>query len=138
MLARYASVLRIPWILVILSPILCDACLAQNSTDQIKAEIARLQHSLKDKPITSPAFPEISGTIQNSLSSADSALAAGLPYAALEKLGQANDLLQGVRLAVAQADTVKAGLPAFEAEWNKANLQLISSGAKARERGWSK
>jgi hypothetical protein len=138
MLARYASVLRIPWILVILSLILCDACLAQNSTDQIKAEIARLQHSLKDKPITSPAFPEISGTIQNSLSSADSALAAGLPYAALEKLGQANDLLQGVRLAVAQADTVKAGLPAFEAEWNKANLQLISSGAKARERGWSK
>lgn len=138
MLARYASVLRIPWILVILSLTLCDICLAQNSTDQIKAEIARLQQSLKDEPITSPAFPEISGNIQNSLGSADSALAAGLPYAALEKLGQANDLLQGVRLVVAKSDAVKGGLPAFEAEWTKANLELTSADTTARERSWNK
>ena len=138
MLARYASVLRISLILMISSLTLCNACLAQNSTAQIKAEIAHLQQSLKDKPINSPAFPEISGTVQSLLSSADNALAAGLPYAALEKLGQANDLLQGVRVAIAKADTVKAGLPAFEAEWSKVNLELTSADTKAREGSWNK
>lgn len=138
MLVRYASVLRIPLVLVVSSLTLCSACLAQNSKDQINAEIARLQQSLKDNPITSPAFPEISGNIQSSLSIAHSALNAGLPYAALEKLGQANDLLQGVRLVIAQADNVKTGLPAFEAEWSKANLELTSADTKARERSWYK
>ena len=138
MLTRYASVLRIPLVLVISSMILGHVSLAQSSTDQIKAEIARLQQSLKEKPISNPAFPEASGRIQNSLRDADSALAAGLPYAALEKLGQASDLLHGVRETIDKADAVKAGLPAFEKEWSKANLELTSTDSKARERSWSK
>ena len=138
MVWRYASARRVCLVLTTSFLALCDVSVAQNSSVQIKAEIGRLQQSLKQKPISSPAFPEVSGMLQNALGGATDALAAGLPYAALEKLGHASDLLQGTRVAIDRADAVKAGLPAFEAEWNKANLELTSTGAKAKDRDWGK
>jgi hypothetical protein len=138
MLARHASVLRIPVIVAIFFLSLCSVSIAQNSTGQIKAEIERLQRSLKENPISSTAFPEVSKRLPTSLQDAGDTLAAGLPYAALEKLSQATDLLQGVRAVIDKADVVKAGLPAFEGEWNKANLELASSDARAREKNWNK
>src|SRR5262249_15227204 len=50
--------------------------------------------------------------------------------------GQAEDFLQGARAAVEKSEMVKEGLPAFDAEWNKASLELAASDKSARERAW--
>jgi hypothetical protein len=109
-----------------------------DASSQIKAEIERLQQSLKDKPIANPDLPEIGNMIGGSLSEAGNALAAGRLYLSLEKLAQATDLFHAARAMTDMAETAKAGMPAFEQEWNKASLDLIALDAKARQRNWSR
>jgi hypothetical protein len=136
MIGRCSSILRLVSFTVLF--FLAISAFGLDSTDQIRAEIDRLQQSLKAKPIKNPDFPEMNRRIESILGEAKEVLSGGMPYAALEKLGQVENLLQGARVATDKAEAVKSGLPAFEAEWNKANLQLTAEDKDARKRQWSK
>lgn len=110
--------------------------LAQEPKAQIKSEIERLQKSLKEKPISSPDFPDINSAISASLNGAVEALDAGKFYLSLERLLQAEDLFLGARVAVDKADAVKSSFPAFEAEWEKASQNLNALNEEARKKDW--
>jgi hypothetical protein len=110
---------------------------AQDASSQIKAEIERLQLSLKNNPVTDPGMPELNSDIANSLKSASDALAAGHLYLSLEKLVSAEDLLQGIQTVVEKGPTVQESLPAFESEWGKASLQLAALNKSIQARDWA-
>jgi hypothetical protein len=110
------------------------AASAQDASSQIKSEIERLQQSLKDKPVASPDLANVGSAIGDGFNSSSAALAAGHIYLSLERLGQAEDFLQGARTVEEKADAIKESLPAFEAEWGKANEQLAAFDKTAWQR----
>ena len=103
---------------------------------QIKAEIARLQQSLKDNPIADPNLKDLAAMAADALKSAADAVDAAHLYLGLEKLGQAEDLLQGARAAADKAEVEKGGLPAFESQWGKVSLRLTALDKDAHARDW--
>lgn len=111
---------------------------AQDASSQIKAEIERLQQSLKDKPISNPDLPNFNSIVGDALKDSSAALAAGRLYLSLERLGQAEEFLQGARSADEKGDAIKDSLPAFETEWDKASVQLAALDKSARQREWSR
>jgi len=108
-----------------------------SATAQIKSEIERLQHSIQAQPITGKDFADLAETAQGQLKIASAALDLGQVYLALEKLGQAQDLLQAARTAADNAEVVKGGLPAFQSQWNKASLRLAALDKDAHARQWT-
>jgi hypothetical protein len=111
---------------------------AQDSApSQIKSEIGRLQQSMKDRPIADKDFAQLASMVDGTLRTADAALSSGQPYLALEKLGQAQDLLRGARAAADKAEVEKGGLPAFQSQWNKASLRLTALDKEAHARQWT-
>ena len=111
---------------------------SQDAASNVKAEIDRLQQSLKDKPISNPGVPDLPSAIEARLKEAGAALFAGRLYLSLERLGEAEDYLQGLREVDEKASAIKDSLPAFEAEWGKASLQLTAVEKTARQRDWSR
>jgi len=111
---------------------------AQDPKPQIKAEIERLQHSLKEKPVSDPDFASVNSMVDDALKGAVEALNSGKLYLSLEKLLQAEDLLQGARVIEEKSDAVKSGFPAFEAEWEKASKNLAALDKEARQRNWAR
>ena len=107
---------------------------AQDAATQTKAEIQRLQQSLKEQPIQSPDLADLGKGIEQRLKEADSARAAGRLYLSLENLGRAEDYFQAVRTIEAKADAIKDNLPAFEAEWGKASLEYAALDKQAHQR----
>jgi hypothetical protein len=107
-----------------------------SSVLQVKAEIARLQQSLKDNPVADPDLKSLAPMITDALKAADGAANGGQLYLSLEKLGQAEDLIQGARSAADRAEVEKAGLPAFESRWGKASLRLTALDKDAHARDW--
>jgi hypothetical protein len=110
---------------------------AQGPSSQVQAEIDRLEHSLKDKPITSKDFSAVNGMVSESLVGAKESLKAGYLYLAMEKLAQAEDLLAGGHTIDEKSNAIGDSLPAFEAEWNKVSLQLTSLDQAAHKKTWS-
>jgi len=118
-------------------PALLPQLAAQTSpAAQIKTEIARLQQSIKDNPIAAEELKGLASMITDSLKSATDTVDAGQLYLALEKLGQAEDLLQGARSAADKSEVEKNGLPAFESRWGKVSLQLTALDKDAHARAW--
>jgi hypothetical protein len=111
-------VLLLALILTVLLPPL--AATEDATASQIKSEIGRLQQSLKDRPISDKDAAQIAGAADGALKAASAALSAGQIYLALEKLGQAEDLLQGARRMDDKAEVEKGGLTAFQSQWNDA------------------
>jgi len=111
---------------------------AQDAATQTKAEIDRLQQSLKAQPTQSPDLADLTKMIEQRLKDADSARSAGRLYLSLENLGQAEDYFQAVRTIEAKADAVKDNLPAFESEWGKASLEYAALDKQARQRNWDR
>jgi hypothetical protein len=111
---------------------------AQDPKRQIKAEIERLQHSLKEKPVSDADFASVNSMVDDALKGAVEALDSGKLYLSLEKLLQAEDLLQGARVIEEKSDAVKSGFPAFEAEWEKASKNLAALDQEARQRNWGR
>lgn len=108
----------------------------QEAKSQINSEIERLQESMREKPISIPGFPDINSMVAGSLKAASEALESGKLYLSLEKLLQAEDLLQGGRLVADKAEAVKSGFPAFEAEWERASRNLNTLNEETRKKGW--
>ena len=110
---------------------------AQDPNPQIKAEIERLQRSLNGNPVSDPDFASVNSMVDDALKGAVEALNSGKLYLSLEKLLQAEDLLQGVRILEEKSEAVKSGFPAFEAEWEKASKNLAALDQDARQRNWT-
>jgi hypothetical protein len=106
----------------------------QDASTQIKNEIEKLQKSLQEKPLGNPNVAELKPMIEDSLKEAQDALGAGYLYLSLQKLAIAQDLLAGARLVLEKTETVESGLPAFEAEWEKARKRLTATDEQARQR----
>src|SRR5215470_3457196 len=102
--------------------------------DAIKAEIDRLQHSLKNKPVTDPNYAPISSMAGQSLKDAAEALDSGRIYLSLEKLLQAEDFLLASQFPVEKAMVIKSDMPAFEAEWQKISQILASGSSEVRQK----
>jgi hypothetical protein len=128
-LARIISALTFILLASLTTPLLAQS-------DQIKSEIARLEQSLKDHPLSDPDLKSLATMVTDSLKSASDALAGGHIYLALEKLGQAEDLLEGARVAADKSDVEKNGLPAFESRWGKASVRLTALDKDAHARDW--
>jgi hypothetical protein len=110
----------------------------QDVASKIRAEIERLQQSLQDKPVSNPDLPNMSTMVGDTLKDSRAALAAGHLYLSLERLGQAEDFLQGARSLDEKAEAIKDSLPAFESEWAKASVHLAAMEKSARERDWNR
>ncbi len=110
----------------------------QDPNPQIKAEIERLQHSLKEKPVSDADFASVNSMVDDALKGAIEALNSGKLYLGLEKLLQAEDLLQGARILEEKSEAVKSGFPAFESEWEKASKNLAALDQEARQRNWTR
>ena len=111
---------------------------AKDAASQIKAEIARLQLLMKDQPIVDKDFAEVPNMVNATLTAATDAANAGQVYLALEKLGQAEDLLYGVRRAALKAEVEKVGYPAFESQWKAVSLCLTALDKEAHAKQWDR
>ena len=109
---------------------------AQNASSQIRSEIARLEQSLKANPISDPDVKSLAPMVTDAVKSAADAIDAGRIYLALEKLGQAEDLLEAARVAAEKSEVESGGLPAFESRWGKVSLRLSALEKDAHERDW--
>jgi hypothetical protein len=116
--------------------VLASLAADQDAKSQIRAEIDRLQRSLKEKPVTDPDYAPVSSMASQSLQGAAAALNSGKLYLSLEMLLQADDFLQGARFPVEKAEAVKSGLPAFEAEWERVSLILTAYDHEVRQKDW--
>ncbi len=135
---RRRSVLsRCSWGVAALALIFALPAAGQDAASQIKAEAERLQQAMKDRPVPVPEISNINTMAGDLLKAALAAQSAGRLYASLEALSQAEDLLQGVRTLGDKMETVKSGLPAYMAEWDKASLSLSALDRQAHERNWS-
>src|SRR5882762_12561 len=110
----------------------------QDPNPQIKAEIERLQHALKEKPVSDPDFASVNSMVDDALKGAVEALHSDKLYLSLEKLLQAEDLLQGARILEEKSEAVKSGFSAFEDEWEKASRNLAALDQEAHQRNWSR
>lgn len=122
-------------IIVVLALVRTPA-VAQDTTSQIKAEIARLQQSLKDQPVSDADFAPVASGAGDALQGAADAVNAGRLYLGLERLGMGIDLLRGARAGADKSDVEKGGLPVFEAKWGKANLVLTELDQQAQKQPW--
>ena len=109
----------------------------QNPTPEIAAEIQRIERAWKENPPAGAGMASVASSSQASLKAAEAALQLGRIYLALEGLTQATDLFHGARAVVEKTETVKSGLPAFEAEWGQASLGLAALSREVRARKWS-
>ena len=123
-------------IFILLGALTSPLASQSSPSPQIKAEIARLQQSLKDNPIADPNLKDLATMVTDALKSAADAVDAGHLYLSLEKLGQAEDLLQGARAAADKAEVEKGGLPAFESHWGQVSLHLTALDKDAHAREW--
>lgn len=121
---------------LIMSGALTSHAAGEDPKSQIKAEIERLTNSLKEKPITDPDYVPLSSTATQALQKAAEALDSGNIYVSLERLLQAEDFVQGARLAVEKKEAVKSGLPAFEAEWKEVSQSITGHDQELRGKEW--
>ena len=111
---------------------------AQDEAAGIRAEIARLQQVLKDKPVTNPDFAQVGTMVGTSLENAARAADAGHLYLSLENLAQAEDLLGGARVIVDRAGLAESGPAEFESAWGAESVRLAAWDREARGRKWEK
>jgi hypothetical protein len=109
----------------------------QDGASQIRAEAERLQHSLRDKPISYPDNPNASTMVGDGLKEVIQGQSAGRLYISLEKLCQTTDFLHAVWAVADKAEAVKPGLPAYEAEWEKVSSSVTAIDRQAREKNWN-
>jgi len=109
---------------------------SQDPASSIKSEIARLQKSVNDNPVSDPNFAQVGDMVKASLQTSTNASKAGRLYLSLETLAQAEDLAGGARAIVEKAPLVKSGLPALESEWGTASLRLTAFDKEAHDRKW--
>ena len=132
------KLLRLPVIFFAVATLLSSLPAAQDATNAIRSEIARLEQSLKDRPVTGKDFAEIASAASSDLRESAQALDAGQVYLALEKLARGQDLLEAARTGVDKAELAQSGMPAFDSEWGKVSLRLTALDKEAHARNWDR
>jgi hypothetical protein len=117
-------------LLFLLSPL---SLLAQDLAP-IKAELARLQQSIKDQPI---ANKDLSSAMADAIKATTDSINSGKVLLSLEKLSEAEEFFYGSQRLDDTAAVEKGGLPAFESEWGKVSLQLTALDKEAHARKWT-
>src|SRR3954468_3582280 len=133
LLARLRFILIFAIVTALTSPLASQS----SPISHVKAEIARLQQSLKDHPLSGQDSPQLATMANDALKLASDAADAQQFYLSLEKLGQAEDLFQGARSASNKAEVEKGGLAAFESQWAKVSLHLTALDKDAHAREWT-
>lgn len=109
----------------------------QESGSQIQTEIQRLRAILKENPSgPNSDFAGVNSSIDDLLRAAEESVKHKQPYLALEKLGQATDLVRGLEAQRNNAEVLKNGLPAFESQWGQASLRLTALDKQAHDHDW--
>lgn len=110
--------------------LLAAVCLAAapDAGRQIRDEIQRLERSLEARPITDPRLKDMAPQVSSTLKSATAALDLGRSWLALERLGQAAGMLEGLRAAGGDG----AG---FEQAWKDANTRVAAIAREIRGAG---
>lgn len=111
---------------------------AQDANDLIVAEISRLQRSLQTNPITDPDLAPVASSAAQNLTDSSAALKSGKLYLSLERLLQAESLLQGARFTAEKAQAAKSGYPTFEAEWKSASQRVATLNRASQTRDLSR
>jgi hypothetical protein len=125
-------------ILVAASLLCAFPTLAQDANHRISAEISRLQQSLQKNPITDPDLAPVGSSASQNLTEAAAALESGKLYLSLEKLLQAENLLNGARFSLEKSEAVKPGYQAFESEWQTVSRTVVSINLQSRARDLSR
>jgi len=115
---------RFAHLLIALFPLGSSSAYAQDTNSQIDAEVVRLQKSLQKDPIADPVLALVAASASQSLATASAAFQSGKLYLGLERLLQAEDLLNGARFPIQKAQAVNSGYSAFEAEWKTVSQSL--------------
>ena len=123
--------ISIAWMLVF-----ALAATSQDTASRIRSETERLQKILKENPVTDPNFAQVGDTVSAALQASVQSSDAHHFYFSLESLGQAEDLVGGIRALVDKPPLVKSDLPAFESEWGTVSLRLTSLDKEAHGRTW--
>jgi hypothetical protein len=108
----------------------------QDAESQIRMRIDRLEQSLQEKPIASSDFPNFKENSGELIRSAREAVSNHRVFQSLEKLAQLLSFVQGGRRGTEDLATGDSGLPAFEAKWAKANLEVTAVDQQIRTRNW--
>jgi hypothetical protein len=106
----------------------------QSLKGRIGDEIRRVEGAWSQIPTADATVKSLGPVLQASLKAATEAQQAGRLYLALEKLAQAQGLLEGARAIVEKTAAVKSGMPAFEAEWQKANARVADLSREIRSK----
>jgi len=109
---------------------------AQDAESQIRMRIDRLEQALQEKPILNADFPNFKEISGESIRSAREAVSNHRVFQSLERLAQLLSYVQGGRRGTEHLGTGSSALPAFEAKWAKANLELTAVDQQIRTRNW--
>ena len=125
------------WGVALVGVLLALPVAGQDAASQVQAEVERLQQLLARKPISFPGNPNANQGAGDTLKSARKDQSAGRLYRSLEEFGQVTDFVHGAWTIMDKADAVKSGLPAFEAEWEKASAGIAALDRQTRTTNWS-
>jgi hypothetical protein len=125
------------WRVAVAAVILALPAAAQDAASQIQGEVERLQQLLAKKPVSFPGNPDANRGAGDALKSALKDQSAGRLYRSLEEFGQVTDFVHGAWTIMDKTEAVKSGLPAFEAEWEKASAGITALDRQTRTTNWS-
>ena len=91
---------------------------------RVRAEIARVRHSLEEKPIAGPGTEGLGPAINGALDASTAALDAGRLYLSLQGFQRAESLIHAARFSSEKEAAVASGLPAFETDWAEVSRAL--------------
>ena len=110
---------------------------AQTPDRKIRAEIHRLQDLWQRNPATGLDMPIVIANAKSSLKGAEEALDSGRVFLALERLLQGAELYHGIH-AISEKSAAMTGMPAFEAEWSKASVDLAGVTRQVAAAKWNR
>jgi len=103
-------------------------------TTKVTAELRRIQ-GLAAEQKSDGEWKDLAPLVNKVLTRADEGLRTGRLYAAIEDLGRGRLYLEAY--IASQVSGEAANLPAFEAVWKKADLELSAQDKSARQRSWA-
>ena len=110
---------------------------AQDFAPQVQREVAKMRKALNAKSDTDPGWKDLKPNISFFLGNAETALAAGQNYLALEQFIKASSIFNAKEYAD-QHYTPQSGLEGFESQWKRVSAEVSSFDNTARNRQWAK
>lgn len=110
---------------------------AQDARTQIEQELSRVERAARTASIPKEYWDEGKPRVLSGLASARRDLEANRLYLALEEFLAASMDLRALEFLAANWEAAKKGMPAFEAEWSRADLELRDLEQRYRGGNWA-